>query len=122
LADVENIDGSEPVQRALTFGCCVITRFVGRRILRPSSCDHRGENENALFSPFNEAAKRVPCSKPGNEEDYRVQKKLFAKDLAMVQEMNALGIHIMAGTDTPNPYVFPGFGLHDASTEAKNQY
>jgi len=28
--------------------------------------DHRGENENAFFSPFNEAAKRVPCPKSGN--------------------------------------------------------
>jgi len=27
---------------------------------------HRGENENAFFSPFNEAAKRVPCPKSGN--------------------------------------------------------
>ena len=35
-------------------------------ILRASSSDHRGENENALFSPFNEAAKRVPSTKSGN--------------------------------------------------------
>src|SRR5580692_1352788 len=66
LTDVENVDGSEAVQRSLTLGCCVLTRLVGRYILRASSSDHRGENENAFFSRFNEAAKRVPCTKSGN--------------------------------------------------------
>src|ERR1700733_11484252 len=28
--------------------------------------DHRGENEDAFFASFNEAAKRVPCPKSGN--------------------------------------------------------
>src|SRR5690348_14948335 len=63
LADIENIDRPKSVQRPLTFRCCVFTRFVGCYILRASSSDHRGENENAFFSPFNEAAKRVPCPK-----------------------------------------------------------
>src|ERR1700685_2374798 len=66
LGNIENIDGPESVQRPVTFGCCVITRFVGCCILRASSSDHRGENENPFFSPFNEAAKRVPCPKSGN--------------------------------------------------------
>src|SRR6266853_5746626 len=56
LADIEDIDGPESVQRALTLRGCVFTRLVGRYILRASSADHRGENENAFFSPFNEAA------------------------------------------------------------------
>src|SRR5580692_2508803 len=66
LTDIENVDGPEPVQRPLTLRCCVLTRLVGRYILHASSSDHRGENENAFFSPFNEAAKRVPCPKSGN--------------------------------------------------------
>src|SRR5580692_3087722 len=66
LADVKNVDGSESVQRPLTFRGCVFTRFVGRYTLGASSSDHRGENKNAFFSPFNEAAKRVPCPKSGN--------------------------------------------------------
>src|SRR5579863_5158902 len=60
LANVENVNGPESVKRPLTLRCCVFTRLVGRYILRASSSDHRGENENAFFSPFNEAAKRVP--------------------------------------------------------------
>src|ERR1035438_1201440 len=66
LTDVKNVDGPESVQCPLTLRCCVFTRLVGRYILRASSSDHRGENENAFFSPFNEAAKRVPCPKSGN--------------------------------------------------------
>src|SRR6202021_2548789 len=66
LADIENIDGPESVQRPLTLRGCLFTRLVGRYILRASFSDHRGENENAFFSPFNEAAKRVPCTKASN--------------------------------------------------------
>src|SRR5579872_1552523 len=66
LADIENVNGPESVKRPVTLGCCVFTRLVGRYIFRASSSDHRGENENAFFSPFNEAAKRVPCTKSGN--------------------------------------------------------
>ena len=62
----QNVDGSESVQRPLTLRGCVFTRLLGRYILRASSSNHRGENENALFSPFNEAAKRVPCPKSGD--------------------------------------------------------
>src|SRR5208282_929793 len=66
LTDVKNVDGPESVQRPLTLRCCVFARLVGRYILRASFSDHRGENENAFFSSFNEAAKRVPCPKSSN--------------------------------------------------------
>ena len=62
----KNVDSPESVERPLTLSSCVVTRLLGRCILRASSSDHRGENENAFFSPFNEAAKRVPCPKSGN--------------------------------------------------------
>ena len=47
----ENVDSPEPVQRPLTLRGCVFTLLVSRYILRASSSDHRGENENAFFSP-----------------------------------------------------------------------
>src|ERR1700687_5731288 len=65
LTDIKNVDGPESIQGPLALGCCVFTRLVGRYIFASSS-DHRGENENAFFSSFNEAAKRVPCTKSGN--------------------------------------------------------
>jgi len=51
---------STPSVVAPSLGSSVATSFALRL---PTN---RGENENAFFSPFNEAAKRVPCPKSGN--------------------------------------------------------
>jgi len=32
---------------------------------------------------------------------------------ALVGPMNRAGVPLLAGTDCPNPYVYPGFSLHD---------
>jgi dipeptidyl aminopeptidase/acylaminoacyl peptidase/imidazolonepropionase-like amidohydrolase len=40
-------------------------------------------------------------------------KRLFQQDLELVRAMHRAGVPILAGTDTPNPYCFPGFSLHD---------
>src|SRR5829696_6554077 len=32
---------------------------------------------------------------------------------AITETMQGMGVHLMAGTDTGLPYVFPGFSLHD---------
>lgn len=45
------------------------------------------------------------------ESELRAQ--LFAKSAQLVTEMQRAGVKILAGTDSPAPYVFPGFGLHD---------
>jgi len=37
----------------------------------------------------------------------------FRRLLAMVGSMHQAGVRMVAGTDTPNPYCLPGFGLHD---------
>ncbi len=36
-----------------------------------------------------------------------------ARDTELVREMLAASVSIMAGSDGPDPYVFPGFSLHD---------
>ena len=38
---------------------------------------------------------------------------LFERYVALVGVMHRAGVRILAGSDTPNPYVFPGFSLHD---------
>ena len=38
---------------------------------------------------------------------------LFDRYLAIVGAMHRARVRILAGSDTPNPYVFPGFSLHD---------
>jgi hypothetical protein len=47
--------------------------------------------------------------------DAAARKQRFERKLQLVGAMHRAGVKILAGTDTPNPYVFPGSGLHDSS-------
>jgi len=40
-------------------------------------------------------------------------KKVFQKELEIVGAMRKAGVPILAGTDTGNPFCFPGFSLHE---------
>jgi hypothetical protein len=40
-------------------------------------------------------------------------KRLYKKALEVVAAMHRAGVPFLAGTDTTNPYCFPGFSLHD---------
>jgi len=46
-------------------------------------------------------------------KDWALSKKVFSKDAEIVGAMQRAGVKILAGTDTLNPYCFPGFSLHD---------
>lgn len=46
-------------------------------------------------------------------EYYTLKRKEFDLHLKIVKLMHAKGIKLLAGTDYPNPYCFPGFSLHD---------
>jgi imidazolonepropionase-like amidohydrolase len=46
-------------------------------------------------------------------DDFESGRLLFAKQCEVVRMMARSGVGILAGTDTPNPYCFPGFGIHD---------
>ena len=41
------------------------------------------------------------------------RKRLFQKEIEVVGSMRRAGVRFLAGTDTPNPFCFPGFSLHD---------
>ncbi|HSQ54661.1 MAG TPA: amidohydrolase family protein [Gemmata sp.] len=45
--------------------------------------------------------------------DLANQKLLFQAHMKLVGAMNKAGVKILAGTDTPVPYCFPGSGVHD---------
>src|SRR5262249_15982606 len=51
--------------------------------------------------------------KSRNADVNAAAKRVFQKSLEMVGAMRRAGVQIIAGTDTPNPFVFPGFSLHD---------
>ena len=45
--------------------------------------------------------------------DSELHARLLRKSMDLVAEMQKAGVRILAGTDAPAPYVFPGSGLHD---------
>jgi amidohydrolase family protein len=47
------------------------------------------------------------------EGSYANAKRLFQKDVEIVGDMRRAGVLFLAGTDTGNPFCFPGFSLHD---------
>lgn len=46
-------------------------------------------------------------------EDYAHRKVTYNRELQLVKQMHEAGVGILAGTDTLNPYCFPGFSIHD---------
>ncbi len=46
-------------------------------------------------------------------DEARKRKETIRKEDAIVGEMRKAGVGILAGTDDANPYVLPGFSLHD---------
>ena len=46
-----------------------------------------------------------------NDSDYA--KKVFKKEVEIVGAMQRAGVPLLAGTDTGNPFCFPGFSLHE---------
>jgi hypothetical protein len=48
-----------------------------------------------------------------NEENYANAKRVYQKELEIVGTMQRAGVQFLAGTDTGNPFCFPGFSLHD---------
>lgn len=47
------------------------------------------------------------------DEDWEWAKKVYRKSVEIIGAMHRAGVPIIAGTDTANPYCFPGFSLHD---------
>jgi len=56
---------------------------------------------------------RNPLWASRSAEDYAVSKRRFRMEMKIVSEMRRAGVRFLAGTDTGNPYCFPGFSLHD---------
>jgi len=46
-------------------------------------------------------------------DDAAARRRQFTRELSLVRAMQRAGVKILAGTDTPSPYVFPGSSLHD---------
>ena len=46
-------------------------------------------------------------------EEFAALKAEAARDVELVKAMHGAGVRFMAGSDGPDPYVYPGFSLHD---------
>lgn len=64
--------------------------------------------------PIPDTQKRFPILGIGlSGRDIEQQKLLFLGHMKLVKAMHKAGVPLLAGTDTPVPYCFPGSGLHD---------
>jgi hypothetical protein len=48
-----------------------------------------------------------------SNEYFENEKKEFALNKRIIKLLHQGGVKLLAGTDTPNPYCFPGFSVHD---------
>jgi imidazolonepropionase-like amidohydrolase len=67
------------------------------------------------YVPIHTRASWDPSAIDGKRspEDFAYMKREFQKHLEVVGAMQRAGVGILAGTDTANPFCFPGFSLHD---------
>ena len=54
-----------------------------------------------------------PVFDSNTAEDWDLGKKVYQRELELVGAMSRAGVELLAGTDLPNPFCFPGFSLHD---------
>lgn len=54
-----------------------------------------------------------PGRPPDTPEAIAIRGEFLDRQLAVTGMAAAAGVGILAGTDTPNPFVYPGFSLHD---------
>ncbi len=54
-----------------------------------------------------------PLAEGYTDEDWDIYRSILARILEVVALMQQTGVPLLAGTDTPNPGAYPGFGLHD---------
>lgn len=62
----------------------------------------------AMWNPSNDFR-----FKTAGDNYFRLYRELFSLQLMLVKQLHENGIKLLAGTDYPNPYCFPGFSLHD---------
>jgi hypothetical protein len=57
--------------------------------------------------------KMNPYTKSEIENFSNGRRERYLFELSLMGKMNKNGVKFLAGTDFPNPYVFPGFSMHD---------
>lgn len=90
----------------------VPTLVIFRRALQPTQTDSR-----LRYIPAEESAtwKKPPPDRDREPTDAEktLRGRHWQRGLEVVRRMHEAGVPFMAGSDVGNPYVFPGFSLHD---------
>lgn len=72
-----------------------------------------GDPRTAYFTPPNRWTGGRPFGFPMTEEQWQVLQGQYEREKEIVGMMAAVGVPLLAGSDTATPWAFPGFGLHD---------
>lgn len=88
-----------------------------RRILSLGSSNTVASDDRAKYIP----ARTLDIWKKSRSEqmkaisppDSELHAQLLQKSMNLVAEMHKAGVKILAGTDSPAPFIFPGSSLHD---------
>ncbi|MGW3963061.1 amidohydrolase family protein [Amycolatopsis sp. NPDC005003] len=90
------------------------TFAVNRVISRPVEASaHDPRNRYIPQDVLDYWADRLPLFAPVTPDQIAQQEAYFHAQLRLVGEAHRAGVGILGGTDCENPYVYPGFSLHD---------
>ncbi|MET8995190.1 amidohydrolase family protein [Amycolatopsis sp. NPDC004169] len=90
------------------------TFTVNRVISRPAGAfAHDSRNKYVPREVLDLWARQLPLFAPVTPEQIAQQDAYFEAQLRLVGEAHRAGVGILGGTDCLNPYVYPGFSLHD---------
>ncbi|WP_410613757.1 amidohydrolase family protein [Amycolatopsis sp. lyj-109] len=97
------------------FGSWLSPTFtVNRVISRPAGTfAHDPRNKYVRQEVLDLWAAQLPLFTPVTPEQIAQQDAYFEAQLRLVGEAHRAGVGVLGGTDCLNPYVYPGFSLHD---------
>jgi imidazolonepropionase-like amidohydrolase len=90
-------------------GTWQVPTFPVLRVLEPQDAT----DPRLKYMPAPIRAGWARATEQGATENIAHQRNVFQRRLALVGEMHRAGVGILAGSDSQNPYCFPGFSLHD---------
>ncbi|MEX3106114.1 MULTISPECIES: amidohydrolase family protein [unclassified Streptomyces] len=93
----------------------VVPTLVIHRVLEEPEGNHETDEWRYLSASMTDWWREVADVVTGGRtpEKARRIREIFDHKKRLVGEMRRSGVRILAGTDTGNPFVVPGFGLHD---------
>lgn len=87
------------------------TLVVLRNISNLDDSTFREDPRNIYIPSFFDAFWQRGASR--SKEHFEAARKKFDLHLSLMGDFEKAGVKILAGTDYPNPYCYPGFSLHD---------